>query len=158
MLLYVAIVGLFALLGGIFWYGNQDAPGLEQVEIELADVEFISVNTVEDTAKFEVTFLVKNPSDTTFTVSLIDYQLYTDGELLGSGAYSTVDVAMPGRAIFSSGAEIPLKNTFELVRSEIGNEIYQKVLDNNITSFKAEGTINTESAWSSSEKKFDSST
>jgi hypothetical protein len=158
MLLYVAIVGLLALLGAIFWYGNQDAPELEQVEIELTNVEFISVNTVEGITKLEVTFLVKNPSDTTFTVSLIDYQLYADGELLGSGAYSTVDVAMPGRAIFSSGAEIPLKNTFELDKAEINNEIYQQVLDNSINSFKAEGTINTESAWSSGEKKFDSST
>jgi len=158
MLLYVAIVGLLALLGGIFWYGNLDSPNLEQVEIEIKSVEFISVNTVESTTKLAVTFLVKNPSDTTFTVSLIDYQLYADGEFLGSGKYSTVDVAMPGRAIFSSGAEIPLKNTIEIKKSEINDEIYQKVLENDVNSFRAEGTINTESAWSSSEKKFDSST
>ena len=44
-----------------------------------------------------------------------------------------------GRAIFSSGAEIPLKNTFELEKSEINDEIYQKVLDDDISSFKAEG-------------------
>jgi len=158
MLLYAAIVGLLALLGGIFWYGNLDSPNLEQVEIEIKSVEFISVNTVESTTKLAVTFLVKNPSDTTFTVSLIDYQLYADGEFLGSGKYSTVDVAMPGRAIFSSGAEIPLKNTIEIKKSEINDEIYQKVLENDVNSFRAEGTINTESAWSSSEKKFDSST
>ena len=158
MLLYAAIIGLLALLGGIFWYGNQDTPELEQVEIELTSVELISVNTVEGTTKLSTTFLVKNPSDTTFTVSLIDYQLYADGELLGSGQYSTVDVAMPGRAIFSSGAEIPLKNTIELKKSEINDEIYQKVLENDVESYRAEGTINTESAWSSSEKKFDSST
>jgi LEA14-like dessication related protein len=158
MLLYAAIVGLLALLGGIFWYGNLDSPNLEQVEIEIKSVEFISVNTVESTTKLAVTFLVKNPSDTTFTVSLIDYQLYADGEFLGSGKYSTVDVAMPGRAIFSSGAEIPLKNTIEIKKSEINDKVYQKVLENDVNSFRAEGTINTESAWSSSEKKFDSST
>jgi LEA14-like dessication related protein len=158
LLLYVAIVGLLGLMGVIFWYGNLDAPELEQVEIEITDVEVFSVNKVASTAKLTVTFLVKNPSDTTLTVSLIDYQLYADGESLGSGQYSTVDVAMPGRAIFSSGAEIPLKNIFELEKSEINDEIYQKVLDDGINSFKAEGIIHTESAWSLNEKKFDSST
>ena len=158
LLLYAAIVGLLGLMGVIFWYGNLDAPEIEQVEIEITDVKVFSVNKVASTAKLAVTFLVKNPSDTTLTVSLIDYQLYADGESLGSGQYSTVDVAMPGRAIFSSGAEIPLKNTFELEKSEINDEIYQKVLDDGINSFKAEGSIHTESAWSSNEKKFDSST
>jgi LEA14-like dessication related protein len=158
ILVYAAIVGLLGLMGIIFWYGNLDAPELEQVEIELKNVEVSSVNKVANTAKLNVTFLVKNPSETTFTVSLIGYQLYADGGLLGSGQYSTVDIAMPGRAIFSSGAEIPLKNTFELNRSDVNNEIYQAILDDNINSFRAEGIIATESAWSSIEKEFDSST
>ena len=158
ILLYAAIVALLALLGAIFWYGNQDAPELEQVEIDLTNVEVISVNSIESTAKLAVTFLVKNPSETTFTVSLIDYQLYADGKLLGSGQYSTVDIAMPGRAIFSAGAEIPLKNTFELNKADVENQFYQAVLDENIDSFRADGMIHTESAWSASEKKFDSST
>ena len=145
-------------MGVIFWYGNLDAPELEQVEIELTGVEVNSVNKVENTAKLTVTFLVKNPSETTFTVSIIGYQLYADGELLGSGQYSTADVAMPGRAIFSSGAEIPLKNTFELSLSDVNNKTYQAVLDELVSSFRAEGVITTESAWSAIEKEFDSST
>ena len=158
LLLYAAIVGLLGLMGVIFWYGNLDAPEIEQVEIEITDVKVSSVNKVASTAKLAVTFLVKNPSDTTFTVSVISYDLFADGTLLGSGQYSTVDIAMPGRAIFSSGAEIPLKNTFELEKSEINDEIYQKVLDEDISSFKAEGVIVAESAWSTIEKEFDSST
>ena len=145
-------------MGVIFWYGNLDAPELEQVEIEITDVEVFSVNKVASTAKLNLTFLVKNPSETTFTVSVISYELYADGALLGSGQYSTADIAMPGRAIFSSGVEIPLKNTFELDRSEVNNEIYQAVLDDDISSFKAEGVIIAESAWSTVEKKFETST
>jgi len=105
-----------------------------------------------------VTFLVTNPSEKTFTVPLIGYQLYADNVLLGSGQYSTVDIAMPGRAIFSSGAEIPLKNTFDLSLSDVNNEIYQAILDDKIKSFRAEGVITTESAWSTVEKEFNSST
>jgi LEA14-like dessication related protein len=145
-------------MGIIFWYGNLDAPEIEQVEIEIIDVEVLSVNKVENTAKLTVTFLVKNPSETTFTVSVIAYQLFADGELLGSGQYSTADVAMPGRAIFSSGAEIPLKNIFELSLSDVNNKIYQTVLEDGINSFRAEGVITAESAWSLIEKEFDTST
>ena len=145
-------------MGIIFWYGNLDAPEIEQVEIEIMDVEVLSVNKVASTAKLNLTFLVKNPSETTFTVSVISYDLYADGALLGSGQYSTADIAMPGRAIFSSGAEIPLKNIFELEKSEINDEIYQAVLDDDISSFRAEGVITAESAWSIIEKEFDTST
>jgi LEA14-like dessication related protein len=158
LLVYAAIVGLLGLMGVIFWYGNLDAPEIGQVEIEITDVEVLSVNKVESTAKLTLTFLVKNPSETTFTVSVISYELFADGALLGSGQYSTADIAMPGRAIFSSGAEIPLKNIFELEKSEINDEIYQAVLDDNINSFKAEGVIIAESAWSTIEKEFDTST
>ena len=158
LLVYAAIVALLGLLGAIFWFGSLDIPDLEQVEINLTDVEVISVNKVENTAKLSVTFLIKNPSEKTFTVPLISYKLYTDEDLLGSGQYSTVDIAMPGRAIFSSGAEIHLKNIIELSMSDVNNEIYQAVLDGNINSFRAKGVITTESAWSTIEKEFDSST
>ncbi len=157
LLVYAAIVGLVGLLGVIMLYGSQDIPDLEQVEIELTDVEVISVNKVENTAKLTVTFLIKNPGEITFTIPLIVYRLYADGELLGSGQYSTADIAMPGRAIFSSGAEIPLKNIFELSMSDVTTEIYQVVLDDDTSSFRAEGVITAESAWSTIEKEFDSS-
>jgi LEA14-like dessication related protein len=158
MVVYAAIASMLVLMGGIIWYASLDNPELEQVEIELIDVEVFNVNKVENSAKMTVTFLVKNPSEKTFTVSLIGYQLYADGELLGSGQYSTADIAMPGRAIFSTGAEIPLKNTFELNKSKVSSEIYQAVIDDAVSSFRTEGTITTESAWSSIEKEFDSST
>ncbi len=158
LLVYAAIAALVGLLGGIIWFASLDNPDLEQVEIELKAVEVISVNKVENSAKLSVTFLVKNPSEKTFTVPLIGYQLFADEELLGSGQYSTADIAMPGRAIFSSGAEIPLKNLFEINMSEVDNEIYQAILADKIQSFRAEGVITTESAWSTIEKEFNSST
>ena len=158
LLVYAAIAALLVLLGAIFWFGSLDIPELEEVRIELTDIEILSVNKIENTAKLSVTFLVTNPSEKTFTVPLIGYQLYADNVLLGSGQYSTVDIAMPGRAIFSSGAEIPLKNTFDLSLSDVNNEIYQAILDDKIKSFRAEGVITTESAWSTVEKEFNSST
>ncbi len=151
---YAALVGVVALMGGIFYYGNLDTVQIEQVEIELINVELRDVDTINNQAKFDVTFLVKNPSDKTFTVPLIEYQLYGDGILWGSGQYSTVDISMPGRAGFFPDVELPLKNVFVLEKSEVNSEIYQDAIENRITSFSAEGSITTQSAWMTIEKEF----
>ncbi len=154
MTVYAAIAGVFALMGGIVFYASLDNDELNQVEIELTNVELIDVSAINNQAKFNVTFLVKNPSDKTFTVSVIEYELYGDGTLLGSGLYSTADITLPGRALFSSGAEIPLKNIFLLSKGDVNSEIYQAMIDNKITSFSAEGTIITQSSWSEAENEF----
>ena len=154
MTVYAAIAGVFALMGGIVFYASLDNDELNQVEIELTNVELIDVSAINNQAKFNVTFLVKNPSDKTFTVSVIEYELYGDGTLLGSGLYSTADITLPGRALFSSGAEIPLKNIFLLSKEDVNSEIYQAMIDNKITSFSAEGTIITQSSWSEAENEF----
>ena len=158
MIVYAAIAGLFGMMGIIVWYASLDNTELEQVEIKLLNVEVKDVNKIENSVKLEVTFLVKNPSEKTFTVPIIGYQLYADGQLLGSGQYSTEDISMPGRAIFYSGVEIPLKNTFILNESDVNSEIYQAVLNGNISSFSAEGSITTETSWSLVEKAFKTST
>ena len=157
-MVYAAIAGLFGMMGIIIWYASLDNSELEQVEIKLLNVEIKDVNKIENSAKLEVTFLVKNPSEKTFTVPIISYQLYADEQLLGSGQYSTEDISMPGRALFLSGVEIPLKNTFILNKSDVNSEIYQAVLNGNISSFSAEGSITTQTSWSSSEKVFKTST
>jgi len=154
LVVYAAVAGLLVMMGAIVWYASLDNSALEQVEIELTSVEVTSDNKIENTAELKVTFLIKNPSEKTFTVPLINYEFYADGELLGSGQYSTGDIAMTGRAIFSPGVEIPLSNTFDLTKSDVKDEIYQAVLDDKISSFRAEGILTTETAWSLIEKEF----
>ena len=154
MTVYVAIAGVLALMGGIVYYASLDNVSLEQAEIKLASVELTDVSKINNQAKFDVTFLVKNPSEKTFTVSQIGYQLFGNGELIGSGQYSAIDVALPGRAVFYPGAEVPLKSKLVLSKSEVNSEIYDDMINNRITSFMAEGSITTETSWSISEKEF----
>jgi hypothetical protein len=154
---YLAIVGVFALMGGIIFYASLDNVELDQVEIKLTNVKLLDVNTIDNQAKFQVTFLIKNPSNKTLTVSVIDFKLYGDGELLGSGLYSTADIALPGRALFYPGAEIPLKNIFVLNKSEVNSEIYEDVINERITSFSAEGKITSQTTWSEVDKEFKTS-
>lgn len=158
MIVYASIAGLFGLMGVIVWYASLDNSQLEQVEIKLLSVEVKDVNTIENSAKLEIIFLIKNPSEKTFTVPVIGYQLFADDQLLGSSQYSTEDISMPGRALFISGAEIPLKNTFILKESNVNSETYQAVLDGKINSFSAEGNIITQTSWSTAEKVFKIST
>ena len=154
MTVYVAIAGVLALMGGIVFYASLDNAQLEQAEIELFSVELIEVDNVKNQAKFDVTFLVKNPSDKAFTVGVIDYQLFTDGVELGSGQYSAMDVALPGRAVFSSGDQIPLKSIFVLTKSETNPEIYEDMINERISSFSAEGMLTTQTSWSTIDKEF----
>ena len=149
---YAAIVGCLGLMAGIVYYASLDNVSLEQVEVELTDVT-LRVSG-ENEAKFTLTFLVKNFSEKTFVVPVIEYQLYGDDVLLGSGKYSTEDVALPGRAQIFGGSEVPLKNTFILNKSEVGSEIYQSMINNEITNFVAEGMIITQSTWSVAETEF----
>ncbi len=149
---YAAIAGVLALMGGIVYYASLDNVSLEQVEVELTDVVLREAGDNE--AKFVVTFLVKNSSEKIFVVPVIEYQLYSDDVLLGSGKYSTEDVALPGRAQIFAGGEVPIKNTFILNKSEVGSEIYQSMINNEISNFVVEGMIITQSTWSVAENEF----
>ncbi len=156
MTVYIAIAGVFAMMGGIVYYASLGNAELDQVGIELVNVELIDDNITNDQAKFSVTFLVNNPSNTTFTVSLIQYELYADGILLGPGKYSTEDISMPGRASFFPDTEVPLKNIFVLNKSDVDSEIFQDAIDGNINNFSAEGIITTQTTWTVGEKEFKS--
>jgi len=144
-------------MGGIVYYASLDIPQLEQVEIELFDVELIDVNSIENRAKLKATFLVKNPSEKTFTVSFISYELFANGNSIGTGQYSTQDIAMPGRAAFYPGSEIQLKSNFQLVLSDVNSQDYQSITRGESVRYSVEGTITTESAWSLVDKEFQSS-
>lgn len=146
------------MLGGIVYYASLDNPKLQQAGVYLMDVKVIDVNVVERYAKLQTTFLVKNPTDKTFTVPLITYKLFANGVLIGNGQYSTEDIAMPGRAAFYPNTEIPLTHIFRLVFSENIEEEYNNIVNNDKNiKFTADGIITLENAWSVVEKNFNTS-
>ena len=156
-ILFVAIIGLLAMMGGIVYYASLDNDDLTMATIELQEVELIDVNSIENRAILKVTFLVSNPGEVTVTVPVISYKLYADGSEIGNGAYSTEDVAMPGRAAFYPDAEIPLKNKITIVMSEMSETVYNKIVSGQIVQYSATGQMTVESAWSIVELDFDTS-
>ena len=157
MILFAAIGALLALMAGFVYYASLDNPELEKVEIELVDVELVDVNSIENRAELKATFLVKNPGEKTFTVSDISYELFANGKNLGTGQYSTADIAMPGRAAFLPGQEIPLTNNFRLILSDNNVEEYRAITSGEQMKYSVEGVIVLETAWSLVEKEFQSS-
>ena len=117
---------MFALMGGLFVYVD-NTPSLQKAQIELYEVELLSVNTEENSAELSVSFMITNPSDTTFTVPRITYELYADGVLLGDGSYSTEDISMPGRAAFYPEAQIPLKSKITIMGNTQNEEIFSMI-------------------------------
>ena len=145
---------MLALMGGIVYYGSLDNPSLEQAQIELAGVNVIDVNSIQNKATLEVVFQVSNPSEKTFTIPLITYEIYGDGQLVGAGQYSTEDIAMPGRAAFYGGSSIPLKSNFVIYADN--TNLYQDVVGEHISRYTATGMMIVESAWAIVELEFDS--
>lgn len=157
MILFAAIGGLLGIMGFIVYYASLDNPELEKIEIELADVEVVEVNSVENRAKLEITFLITNPSEKTFTVANISYDLFANGNPIGKGQYSTEDIAMPGRAAFYPGAQIPIKNIFQLILSDFNAQQYNAITSGENVRYSVEGMVLVETAWSLIEKEFQSS-
>ena len=154
-ILFVAIVALLALMGGIVYYASLDNEDLSMATIELQSVELTDVNSVESRATLQVIFLVANPGEVTVTVPVITYQLYADGSQIGQGTYSTEDVAMPGRAAFYPGAEIPLNTRMSVVMSDMNEMVYNKIISGQTLQYSATGMLTVESAWSIVELDFD---
>jgi len=155
IILVVAILALLGMMGGGVYYASLDNPELERATIELSDIELRDVNTIENRATMTVTFLVGNPSDITFTIPLIAYELFADGISIGSASYSTEDVAMPGRAAFYPNTEIPLKSKFSMTQMDVNKDVYEKIVTGQDVQYSAKGVITVESAWSIVEINFD---
>ena len=145
------------MLGGITWYASLDNPQLELVEIDMGTVKVANVNTIDGTARLEVGLVIKNPSEKTFTISRIDYELSANGTPIGKGQYSAEDVAMPGRAAFYPGAEIELPSTFKIQKTDENADIYDVITGDGPVTYSAKGLVVVESAWSLVEKQFDAS-
>ncbi len=157
MTVYAAIGAMLALMLGIVYYSSLDNPFLEQAQIELHDVQILEVNEIQGIATLEVAFLVTNPTELTFTIPSISYELFGDGQPMGAGQYSTEDIAMPGRAAFYGGASIPLKSTMTVSLSNTDPTLYQNIVNERIQQYSAEGMITVESAWAIVEMDFESS-
>jgi len=155
VIIYAAIAGLLAMLGGFTWYASLDNPKLDMAEIQIGEIKVINTNSLENRATLEVGLKIKNPSDKPFTISNIEYELLANGRSLGNGQYSAQDVPLPGRPIFGSNVEIELPSTLNLVITPDNSEVYDAIIGGQDVSYAARGMMVVESSWSLVEKEFE---
>jgi len=82
--------------------------------------------------------------------------LFVNGKNVGSGHYSTEDIAMAGRAPLFPDSTITLTNTFNLIYTDKISDEYQAITSGQPVSYKATGQITVESAWTLITKDFES--
>lgn len=155
IIVFGAIAGLFILMGGIVYYASLDNPALDQAEIQLTETKLLNIDSALNEAKLKVEFTIHNPTDKTFTISLISYELFVNGKNLGTGSYSTEDVSMPGRAAFFPNSTIPLQSIFYITLNNENTREYNQIINEDPIEFSAKGTVTIETAWTLIEKNFE---
>lgn len=156
VVIFSAFAGLGILLLSLVLFANSGQDVLKQVKIDLVGVKLIDVNKINNRAHLEVLFNVTNPTTITATIPSINYDLFVNGKHLGSGHYSTEDIAMAGRAPLFPSSTVTLTNTFELVNTDqISNE-YQSIINGKPVSYKVTGQVTVESAWTLITRDFES--
>ena len=156
----IVIAAAFGALGlgflGFYYYANLDIPELEKIQLEAIAVKVLDVNSIDNRANLEISFLVTNSGKKTITISNISYELFANGKPVGNGGYSTEDIALPGRALISPSDSIPLTSTFNFVSTEHVADEYLAITKGEQVSYIVKGSFTVQSAWTTVDKEFES--
>jgi len=158
MIIYVAIGALFAFLGGIIYYSTLDFPELEKSELELLSVNVVEIDSIQDRMYLELVFGVTNYGKRTVTVPEISWELFANGKSLGSSSYSVSDIPMPGRALLTSGLQVPLVGKMTINLTDDIKDIYEAIAAGESLDYRVTGQYTIETAWQIMDIQFDSST
>ena len=157
MILYVAIGGMFAFMGGMVYVSTMDFEELEKAEIKLAGVEVTDVNSIENHITLKTSLLITNHGERTFVIPIITYDHFVNGEFIGNTAYNVEDIPMTGRVPFFPGVEINLETKMEVYLTEENRNLYFAILNGESVKHEIKGQYTVETAWQLIEKAFESS-
>jgi hypothetical protein len=157
MILYVAIGGLFAFLGGMVYYSTLDFPELEKSELELLSVDVVEIDSIENRIFLKVIFGITNNGERTVTVPEISYELFANGLSLGSSSYSVSDIPMTGRVLLTSGLQVSLPGEITINLTDNNKDIYEAIAAGESLGYRVIGQYTIETAWQVIDIQFDSS-
>ena len=155
MILYVAIGGLFAFLGGMVWFSTLDFPELEKSELELLSVDVVEIDSIENRIFLKVIFGITNNGERTVTVPEISYELFANGRSLGSSSYSVSDIPMTGRALLISGMQVELESKMTFNLTDDIKHVYESIANGESVVYRANGQYTIETAWQVIDIQFD---
>jgi hypothetical protein len=127
----VALIGAIAAVAlTIIFYPLLVATPFDpnDVSIQLSNVALTSGSEGEQRLDLRVSFNMTNTSDYALTTSKVEYELFADGEPVGSDTISYENIPINGRPALFSNQPITLSDTFRLDYSDDRAEIFNKVL------------------------------
>ena len=157
IIVYVAIGGLFAFLGGIVYYSTLDFPELEKSELELVSVDVVEIDSISNRMYLKLIFGVTNHGERTVTVPVISYELFANGKSLGSSSYDVSDIPMTGRALMLSGMQVPLVGEMTVNLTDDIKDVYEAIAAGESLDYRVTGQYTIETAWQVIDIQFDSS-
>ena len=157
IIVYVAIGGLFAFMGGIVYYSTLDFPELEKSELELVSVDVVEIDSISNRMYLKLIFGVTNYGERTVTVPIISYELFANGKSLGSSSYDVSDIPMTGRALMLSGMQVPLVGEMTVNLTDDIKDVYEAIAAGESLDYRVTGQYTIETAWQVIDIQFDSS-
>jgi len=157
MIVYIAIGGLFAFMGGIVYYSTFDIPELEKSELDLLSVNVVEIDSIQNRMYVDVVFGITNHGERTVTVPEISFQLFANGKSIGSSSYSVSDIPLNGRALMLTGMQVPLVGKITINLTDDIKDIYEAMAAGESLDYRVVGQYTIETAWQVIDTRFDSS-
>ena len=157
MIVYAAIGAMFAFMGGIVYFSTFDIPELEQSEIELLSVNVKEIDSIDNRMTLNLVFGITNHGDRTVTVPEISWELFADGKSLGSSSYSISDIPLTGRALLTSGLEVPIQSEMTINLTDDIEDVYNALAAGENLDYRGVGQYTVETAWQVIDMQFESS-
>ena len=157
MIVYAAIGAMFAFMGGIVYFSTFDIPELEQSELELLSVNVKEIDSIDNRMTLNLVFGITNHGDRTVTVPEISWELFADGKSLGSSSYSISDIPLTGRALLTSGLQVPIQSEMTINLTDDIEDVYNAMAVGENLDYRVVGQYTVETAWQVIDMPFDSS-
>ena len=130
---------------------------MEKSELELISVNIAEINSVENRLYLEVVFGITNHGQRTVTVPEISFELFADGTSLGASSYSVSDIPLTGRALLTSGLQVPLVGEITVSQTDDIKDVYEAIAAGESLNYRVIGQYTIETAWQVIDIQFDSS-
>ncbi len=157
MIVYAAIGAMFAFMGGIVYFSTFDIPELERSELELLSVNVKEIDSIDNRMTLNLVFGITNHGDRTVTVPEISWELFADGKSLGSSSYSISDIPLTGRALLTSGLEVPIQSEMTINLTDEIEDVYNAIAVGENLDYRVVGQYTVETAWQVIDMQFESS-